>query len=697
MLKKFIKQAPLVLIYIVIGFLPLVFYFILPINSVFELTKSSFFYFFLSLLFSFTIVKIFYFGLYTLDFKNFKHRKELTLVVIYLLVFFLYLVFNALFIAESTDISIFGSYRRQQGLIFYISSFIFFVLVLYNLLINQKKRSEDIFLVMSLSGFLVSIFAIIQFLGLDNYTWQESLLADRVISSLGQANHLGAFILFSLAASLIYLKNKQWRYFIIISIFFQILTLYLSGSKSAWLGLIVALLIYLLLKLKERLSLKKILIITLALTVIFLLTNNQRFKDLLNTGSSSLRLSFYQTSLNSFIEKPLFAYGLEHSGSALIKGYRPDWAQFLQVNDYPDRAHNIFLEILLKYGLVGGLLLLVLIWALVDFFRLFKNKFNDQSLIIILALLAYFIFLLFNFASITSHVYFWLFIACLFYYSLDNEIILKRSELKRVYLCPIIICLLLFSYFCYNYSINKIQADRLFYKCKQSNNLDLCFLAINETSSISAKNYYSSFLYSSLVDNYLSYPKDLQSIVLTSLKDYYNSLDNNNDYHLKFKLACFLNNEEADSLFKHLVSLSPYRPAIYQSQADCHLRRGEFDLALGYYQQSLDLLPKKIEAGASFRFLSYLNFYRHWLHYSIAQTYFAKKDYNLAIENYRLSFYYYPYSQAVWASLIDTLYLKKQLDLAIKEALWAHNYWPNEAKWLNYLSHFNQEKSQLAD
>ncbi len=689
MLKNFIKQAPLVLIYIIIGFLPLVFSFFVPINNVFELVKSSFFYFSLGLLLSLTLIKSFYFGWQLISLKNLIYKKNLLALFVSLLVFLIYLLFSSFFVAENVKLSIFGSYQRQQGLLFYFSSFVFFLLVLYNFLINKdNKKIDNIFSVITVSGFLVAIIGILQYFGLDPYVWQEGLLGERIISSLGQPNNLGAFLLFSLTSSFIILNSNRRKYLTIVAIYFQIFALYLSGSKSAWLGFILALLVYLFFKLKEKLSLKKLLIYSLSLLIVLSFLLNSRFTNFLNSGSSFLRISFYQTSISSLIDRPLFAYGLEHTDKALIKGYRADWALYLQVNDYPDRAHNIVLQLLLNYGFLGFLILIILSYFLFRYFVLIKKKIGDKELILVLGLLSYFVFLLFNFASITSHLYFWMFLALLFRYSLVGELNFRKLEMRKILVYPISLCLLMLVFFCYNYSASKLSADRLFYLCKKSNKLDICFKAIDRTKSISARNYYRAYTYSNLVDKYLSYPERLRPLLLEGISDYYNNL-NSNDYHLWFKLACFLAREESNVIFEKVKTENSKRPLIYQTKADCHLRKGEFELASQAYLRALNLLPKDYQEGASLRFVNYLKFYQHWLYYSLAQSYFAQSKYDLAIDNYRLSFYYYPHSQAVWLNLVKTLELNNQADLAVKELLWAQKYWPNEQSWSKYLSKYN--------
>jgi O-antigen ligase len=684
MIRKFIDQVPIFLIYIIVAFLPLVFSFIFPINNVFELTKSAFFYFSLSLLFSLTIIKIFYFGFPTVDTKGSAYRKELIYIIVLFIIFIFYVIFNSFFIADNSNISIFGSYRRQQGLIFYFSSFLFFLLILYNFLMSQKKYLRFLYLSISLAGFLVAILGIFQYLGIDYYVWQESLLAGRVISSLGQANNLGAFLLFSLSASLLVLRRKKLKYIMIVLIYFQLLALYLSGSKSSYLALIVSLLIYLFLKIRKKLSLKKILIYFFSLTLILVFLSNNRVNETFKSGSSSLRLDFYQTSLNTWLKKPVLGYGLEHSGQALISGYSPNWALFLQVNDYPDRVHNILLQTILNYGVAGFVILIFLFLFLFKYFFAFRKNFSDEQLIIFLGLFAYFIFLLFNFSSITSHLYFYLFLALSFYYSLVAKISIKKIKIKKITLYLISLCLLIIVSFCYNYSSRKISADRLFFQCKQTNNLDLCFQAIDKARSKAAKEHYKAYTYSSLIDQYLSYTEELKVIAFSSIDKYYNDLQDNNDVYLRFKLACFLDKQEANSLFNKARQMSPSRPLIYQTKADCHLRKSEFQLAIDYYLQTLDLLPNNDYKLASERFAAYLKFYRHWLHYSLAQAYFAQANYDLAIENYRLSFYLYPYSQAVWERLVETLYLNEQVDLAAREVLWAQKYWPDEGRWLEF-------------
>lgn len=673
MFKKIIFYLPIYWLILIIFLLPLVFSFFVPINNVFELSKSVFFFFSLFVFTALSIAKFIYFGL---PLVNKKYLSSIALTSFILLIF---LLLSSVFISNDVEISLLGSYRRQQGMVFYCASFLFFILSLYNLLSLNKKNLLFIYKAISISGLLVAVFGLIQYLGLDPYVWQESLLADRIISSLGQPNNLGAFLLFSLAASFICLKDSKYIFTVII--YFQLLALYLSGSKSAWLGFTSALIIFLIIKLKEKINLKKFLVFIFTILIITLLAINTNFKNIFQDGSSLLRLSFYQASYQAFLDKPFFAYGLEGASQVLLQAYQVDWALYLQVNDYPDRVHNIILQTALNYGLVGFVIIIILYFFV---FRLFYNNREKLNIYLLLAIFAYFIFLMFNFSSISSHVYFMLFLALLFNESLSSDnLVFKKFKFNKLFLYTISFLLFVLLVICYNYGVNKLRADRLFYKCRQSSNLDICFQAIEKSSSSISRNYYQDYTYRALIDNYLNYPPDLQAVVYANIEEHYNSIRYRANY-LNFKLACFLDKKESEEIFINLQKQSPYRPLLYQAKADCLLRKGQFQEALDNYYQALSLTPQKYNKQTSQRFVSYLRFYQHRLYYGLAQSYFALNQYDLAAINYRLSFYHYPHLPSIWLSLIESLNLSDQKELAHQEIKWAQRYWPDDSFWLQY-------------
>jgi O-antigen ligase len=221
---------------------------------------------------------------------------------------------------------------------------------------------------------------------------------------------------------------------------FNIWALICSGSRGAWVGLMLSLFLSLFIfyfkKNKLVFYFGIVIIIFIGITLFF--SNNaigERFRSAFNfkSGSSSVRISIWQASFKA-IENRWWGYGLENQAEALVPYYKIDWAESDRVNSIPDKAHNLFLEHLVTLGIVGLLLFLLFYFYL---FRLIykseqksENKFLFKMFFV--SLLAYLGSLLFNFAVVVTEVYFWAFIAIIISLSFDYEYKINEEEYEKV-------------------------------------------------------------------------------------------------------------------------------------------------------------------------------------------------------------------------------------------------------------------------
>ena len=117
--------------------------------------------------------------------------------------------------------SLFGSSFRQISFINEIFFFLFLFLLFINLVLNNDKGKayRRLFISISLSAFVVSLYAVLQYFGIDFLSWQEpAVITKRAISTLGQPNFLASFLLLSI----------PFTFYLIISNLFFITTVQLS-------------------------------------------------------------------------------------------------------------------------------------------------------------------------------------------------------------------------------------------------------------------------------------------------------------------------------------------------------------------------------------------------------------------------------------------------------------------------------------
>src|SRR6056297_1372809 len=181
-------------------------------------------------------------------------RKLLIFLVLLSLGVLISTVFSANFLS-----SFWGSSSRHLGLYTYLNFFLFFLLLLQN--IKNWSEIKKIIWVILFSSFLVSVYAWLQYYGLDPFTWSEGPgLTGRAFGSLGQPNFLAHFLAINIPLSLyafFYLARGKWTKVVCALVFLaQFGALLATLSRSAWLallaGAVFALLFYLFIRKKFR-------------------------------------------------------------------------------------------------------------------------------------------------------------------------------------------------------------------------------------------------------------------------------------------------------------------------------------------------------------------------------------------------------------------------------------------------------------
>ncbi len=747
-LINFIDYLPLAFIAIMIVVLPLIFSSSAPAANVFELFKALYFYLFLFVLILFSLIKYLALGpdRYFLPQLS-ADKKTLLQVLIYLIIaFFLLLGFNSLVLSGDFIQSIFGSYARQQGLTIYLAYFITFFLVAYQLAItgrqfNYQQRFATNFRILivaaSLAGLLVSLYGFLQYFGFDSYHWQEPVMADRIISSLGQPNLLASFLLLTIGASLAaYFFSRQvyWRLFFLVNILSQTLAIYFSASRAAWLAGVLVLIVFIFLAIKRRF--KKyflLLIFGLFIAGLFLirspiLPDNRLTSSLdISRGSSAARLYFYQAAWQSVRERPLLGYGLEQGGNVFVKFYQPDWALFIQVNDYPDRAHNLLLDILLNFGLLG-LLFHASLWLfiIILFFEAIRDpNFYWQFLSLWLFLVSYLISLAFGFSSVASNFYLIILLAIFFAHFLSSgrktnnrlqllllnlrqkifasrqNLFLKNQStlLKRIILSLLIILNIVLIINFWLFIKTNIQADHLFFHCQQQaqlkieDNLRFCFQALEKVRSPIQKKHYQNFTIRYLIDHQHLLDPSFQKISLNYLQQVYPQL-NTKDYNsllIKAKIACSLLAPETWLYYDQLIYFSPARPMVYQERATCYLSQANYSEAITDYRQALSLLPDVNDSRLSERHQKELQFYYYLLFFGLGQAQAGNQEYAAAINSYQLAYQYHPDNFYLLENIGNIYYLSGDLLSALNYYQELFEQEPNNSRWPQTISWLYQE------
>lgn len=630
-----ISLAELAVIFI-LGGVPLFFNYFFPTSL--DLSKLFFFRVFLY---------IFALAIFChLVLNSFKIKIQQPLILLPLFLLLAYLAFS-LFFSNDLATSWFGSYQRQEGFLswfFYIlwSLLLVIYLSLYSKL--EKFSKINLFLkVISISGALVSLYALCQLLGWDFWQWQEAAkITGRAFSTLGQPNYLACYLvlILPLSAYLGFTARKIKSKVLWLAIFsLEIIALIISGSRATFFSflLVSGLFLFWFLKRRKKFTFSKGLVI-LGLGMVFLVsfvgllaikspTRLSQLSDF-KTGSTSVRLNLWQDGFKLFLNKPLFGYGLENQADAYLKYYKINDALYSSPNVSNDRAHNLILDILLSSGLFGLSFFVYFIYQIIKgLLRLSKeSEFSTLAIFLIWSLTTYLVSLLFNFSVITTNVYFWFLIGLSLSLSEKNIFLINLRPFKNNLKSSILIvtAFLLFIWGL-NLENKAFQAEYYYQKILVAVTSNEYFSALTLKEYLDdtkpnevLRDYYNNNLSLRLLEKLpsINNKSDL-SVVLNYLSINSDNLSDSrfeNMFVKAFSFGALGRIYQADKLFTELAGISPELPKIYSAWGDVYLFNRDPKNAMLKFQLALAKIPDYQNTAISLqqknRLINYNNYLR---------------------------------------------------------------------------------------
>lgn len=291
----------------------------------------------------------------------------------------LFVVLFATLIFYSSFISYIPNFKMSAIYLLFIAFYFVFK--------NTITNKENLFTIASLmitSSAIVALIGIAQkYFGLDSTVnmWIDENMFEgnttRVFSTLANPNVLGEYLLFMIPitfGSIYYFKNKFCK---IISFLITCLLgfcMLLTLSRGAWLGLIVAMIIFILLRDKKLLLLGFFLILIAPLFIpnSFL----QRFMSIGNMAdtSTSYRVGIWIGSLRMI--KDFWPIGIGLGSEVFIFIFQ----KYALSASYALHSHNFYLQILIDLGIAGLILILCVIFS---FYKnlLANNKFLTDNFV----------------------------------------------------------------------------------------------------------------------------------------------------------------------------------------------------------------------------------------------------------------------------------------------------------------------------
>jgi len=246
--------------------------------------------------------------------------------------------------------SFFDGFERMEGLINYVYLFLFFIIAAGAL--KSKADWEKILRWALLANFLMAGYAILQRLP---FNFLVDSGEARATGLLGNPAFLASYLTFGVFFGLWMAaksKNAVDKIIYAAIVITNLTAIYWTKTKGAWLGLFIGIIIYALILIwqkSKKIALLFCLLILFASAAGFFNFQTNLKEKVYQTTSVQNRLVAWQVSLQAFKEKPVFGWGAGNFDVAFNKYYDPKIKNEL----FFDHAHNIFLDLAVKFGVVG--------------------------------------------------------------------------------------------------------------------------------------------------------------------------------------------------------------------------------------------------------------------------------------------------------------------------------------------------------
>ncbi len=335
--------------------------------------------------------------------------------------------------------SLIGFYSRFHGGLYSTIAYIFLYFAFINNL--QKRQAQKALSVLLFSGLLVSIYGILQHFGIDSQLWQQDV-KERVFSTLGQPNWLGAFLIFLIPITQVRVlkakavKTKSFIYNYLLFIAF-IITLLFTKSRSSLLGFGISQIIlwgFFVGSVSKRIKHAILIFVGLGLIVMLIGTPwtkniskllvqqtdtaNSRVQEFIpalergGTDSTQIRKIVWKGAIAIWRRYPIFGSGVETFGYAYYKDRPVEHNGVSEWDFLYNKAHNEYLNFAATTGTLGLLSYLYLCFSIVFMYFKFAHK-KKNSLSLEAAALSGFLAILvsniFGFSVVVTGILFFVF------------------------------------------------------------------------------------------------------------------------------------------------------------------------------------------------------------------------------------------------------------------------------------------------
>jgi tetratricopeptide (TPR) repeat protein len=312
----------------------------------------------------------------------------------------------AFIFSESPIISIFGFYKRYNGLLTHLS---YIIIALSLVTFGDKEFLKKIIKIVIVVGTVSAIYGIIQYSGTD-YFFPERPGGGRVISFMGNPIFSSCYLIMTFFLTLgFYLYSKGlwvWMYGFAFSVTY--ISFFMMQTRGTFLGFALSYLIFLILFLFEKRKKIRIKRFWISLVIIVLITISSNLSDSSTLsrfaeefllpkskvkteeietnlsekkieikGSAQVRLCIWKDIARNLLKKPLLGTGPDTMAITYSKYRSLETVRTVGAYLTAESSHNEFLDIVAQKGILGALTYL---WILIAFLYLsIKSIFSEKG------------------------------------------------------------------------------------------------------------------------------------------------------------------------------------------------------------------------------------------------------------------------------------------------------------------------------
>lgn len=547
--------------------------------------------------------------------------------ILNMLIVFLGVVLVADLVGQNFFNSLWSNYSRMEGYVSLLHYFFYF-LVLSTVLNTREKWFLFLRILMSVS-FIVLVIAVLQ-------KFKIILAVDfnRVDATFGNSSYLGVYasLHFFLCGFLFFSEaQKSWKYFAGFLAICNLVSIYLSQTRSATLAVMAGLAICAFLALKNRRKVflwATVFLILFIVSVFIFKSSGYRSTNLfarisqisLNDESTQARLAIWNYSFEAFKLKPFLGWGQENF-VYLAKLYQPD----LYSTPWVDRAHNFVLDWLVNTGLLGLLGYLGVLFVLLFYIVKPKNSTMGrmQRSILIGFLLCYVINNFFVFDFLSSLICLYTVLALVQFYETEStqkirtDIISNQSTKRILALSVFAFFSLAINFwinvdnFLTNYQLRQITKPAYITAAAKKPPFNSGFEHLLQNSFFAGseirQQWMQTALYSVQLENAADYSRYLYEKIDQSLTD--EMRKDSENLTLKYEAATFYTQfqafDKSEKLFQELLAIVPKHQYYLLEYGNLRMTQGRRAEGLYYYEQAA-FLDSNFYLGQVFLALGYI-------------------------------------------------------------------------------------------